>query len=513
MNILGLSAGHDSNMCVVRNGKVILHAEKERFTRKRYDAGAMDEFIVPLLASIGLAIHDINHIAVVTSTWSEEGDKRQPLETGKYEGERCSDAMTHTYGSTLLCNHNIPTTCVPHHLSHVSYAYYLSPFPHADIVSIDGGGNFTTGLYCRAQKNIISLISDLKFQQIAWIWDALSARLFGNLNAAGKVMGLAPFGEPKYTNILVEQFGLQINEQTCAFGMKEYPNHNPPFFFPVLGKNPHKDTVKIDQACADMAASLQLITNKMLEQIISQNIDADFTKNVCLTGGLALNCVTNQYIRLKFPNIRLFVGPAPNDSGLSIGAALYHWHNLVNAPVTFGENNSPFLGRPHSTPSLSQVRKKIGNSNITVRTIGENELSYVLANALCQNRVVSIHKGRSESGPRALGNRSILANPKVVGIKDRINLRIKFREDFRPFAPVVTPAVAESLFNSRADSPYMSFAPYVEEQYSRLIPGAIHIDRSARVQVAEPRLYPFLYSLLVNFKQNVSRSGSNQYLA
>lgn len=492
MKILGISNAHDSNVCVIQDGEVILHVEKERITRIRYDEGSMEEFLPGILASIGLTIDDIDVVATSVPVW-----KDLPT-TGQMEGGDYSHAMGWGKGEMLICGRKIPAYNIAHHLGHIALCYYLSPFEESDILSIDGGGNYTFGLLCNAHNNEIELIKDLKDQNMGWFWNALAGRIFGSMAAAGKVMGLAPYGTPCYVDDLYKEFGKE-KDGIKYFFMNEFPDHTKPISFSVIGeKKSPKELTKEEE---DMSSSLQKITDEMAISILSQLISSEKrSKNLCISGGVALNCVMNEAIRKSGLYSNIYVPSAPNDAGLSMGFGLYLWHNILENKKVTKSHWHPYRGMPQNeNDKLEAVNIAREKGLIVEHLVSEDEQNKSVVKLLIEQKIVGIHRGRSESGPRALGHRSIVADPRNPKMKDIINAKVKFREAFRPFAPSVLIEKTTELLDFDGYSPYMSFAPICKPNAQEKMAATIHVDGSARLQTADPYNNPDFYKLIRAF--------------
>ena len=492
MNILGVSSGHDANICVLRDGEVILHVEKERLTRKRYDTGSMEDVLPELLADMGMTIGDIDLVATSIPVWTHIP------RTGVVVGGEYSDEMGYGEGRITLCGRTLPAIQVAHHLGHSAYAFYLSPFDDADILSLDAGGNFTYGLVSHGQETDIALLCHLDRQRLGDLWCALAMRLFNNMFAAGKVMGLAPFGQSRYVREIRDAYGVQGEHGHQVIRLAQFPDWDSIPSFPGL---PEINTRgPLTQADADAAASLQEITNQMAIQYLEAFQTAG-CRHLCLTGGVVLNCVMNESLRLSGLYDHVFVPPAPNDAGLSMGFSLFVWHGLMKKPRRRAAFRTPFLGRPYSRERIESVIRNAQDLGFWVTHHQDrSNLDAHVADLLSGGEVVAAHQGCSESGPRALGHRSILADPRQADVRDRLNLRIKFREPFRPFAPSVLKHKAATEFAFSAQSPYMSFAPVAPVQTRTMMPATTHVDGSARVQTVEQDHIPELWGILAQFE-------------
>jgi carbamoyltransferase len=491
MRILGVSNAHDANVCVVEDGNVLLHVEKERLTRVRYDVGSMEEFLPGILKSIGLSIDDIDAVAGSIPVWND-----LPT-TGQTTGGEYFHATGWAKGEITVCGKKLPHYNIAHHLGHLSTAFYLSPFDEADVLSIDGGGNFTFGLLCRVRDHKFDLIADLKDQNLGWFWNALAGRIFGSMDAAGKVMGLAPYGKPGFVDLLYKRYG--NNADGIRFlKMEEFPDHTKPIEFYDIGVK--KEPGVLTEEEKDMACSLQVITNEMAVAILQNYIKPEArSENLCLSGGVALNCVMNEVIRKTGMYQNIYVPSAPNDAGLSMGFALYLWHNILGNEKK-SHSWQPYRGIPHGTDELLQAVEKARQHHLKISHIPlEEEQNLAVVDLILKQKIVGVHRGRSESGPRALGHRSIIADPRDPKMKDIINAKVKFREAFRPFAPSVLIDEVRNYIDFDGLSPYMSFAPSCNGKAHAVMAAAIHVDSTARLQTVDPANNPDFYRLIKAF--------------
>lgn len=492
MNILGISNAHDSNVCVIKDGKVLVHVEKERLTRVRYDVGSMEEFIPMILKSIGMTIEDIDVVATSTPVW--EG----LTTTGKMIGGEYTSAMGWSKGEIVICGKTIPAYNIAHHLGHLAVAYYLSPFEEADVLSIDGGGNYTFGLLCKASDNRFELIRDLKEQNLGWFWNALAGRIFGSMDAAGKVMGLAPYGKPIYVQNLYNEYGRDVEGVRYLF-MNNFPDHTKPIPFSVIGYK--TSSIQLTKEEEDMSSSLQKITDDMAIELLRVFMPAARrSRNLCISGGVALNCVMNEAIRKTKLYENIYVPSAPNDAGLSMGFGLCLWHNILGHSKVVCSHWHPYRGMPHTKEETQNAIAFAIEHKLKVQHLPSEALQNdAVVDLLIRQKIVGVHRGRSESGPRALGHRSIVADPRNPKMKDIINAKVKFREAFRPFAPSVLIEKTNELLDFDGYSPYMSFAPKCRENADSMMAATIHVDRSARLQTADPYNNPDFYSLITAF--------------
>lgn len=474
MIILGISSGHDANICILSDGRVLLHVEKERLTRKRYDAGSMEDLLPGLLRHVGLDLADVDMVSTSIPVWSHLPRTGQVI-GGAYETE---DAFVEC--SIRLCGRTLPAVQVAHHLGHVAYSYFLSPFESADILSLDAGGNFSCGALYRGESNRLSVRDILSEQTLGILWCAIAMRLFGHIFAAGRVMGLAPYGTARFAGDIWRLYGRATRQGYHAIHMP-FPDWERVPEFPGL---PTSDTIgPIDMSAFDAAASVQRVSNEMVLDLLRSYGASSNPPQLCLGGGLALNCVTNALVRRSGLFDRVFVGPAPNDSGLAVGFALFAWHCLMDHTRRDPMNREPFLGLGYREEAINRAVVRAQESGLRVRQFSDRRLAEEEVVAMLKRGcVVGLYTGASESGPRALGHRSILADTRDPGIKDRINSSVKLREWFRPFAPAVLKDRTPEFFDFTEDSPYMSFAVRATDKGRAVLPATVHVDGLSRIQ-------------------------------
>lgn len=499
MIILGISSGHDSNICVLKDGQILIHVEKERITRKRYDGGSMEDLLPGLLAQVGISVEDVDLVATSIPVWNHIP------RTGRVIGGDYSTADGYGEGIIELCGRQIPAIQIAHHLGHAAYAFFLSPFDSADILTLDAGGNFTFGLLCSGRENSIQVRVDLSEHRIGILWCAIAMRLFGDMFAAGKVMGLAPYGTPLLQHEIWMAFGKNTRDGVKAIHLS-FPDWDRVPEFPGLPKS--ETAGPINQLACDAAASVQAITNEIVLSILYTYGPSVTSRNICIGGGLALNCVMNERIRQNGGFKQVFIGPASNDAGLSVGFALYVWHCVLGNKDRIETNSSAYLGCDFDEAEIRKTALIATNEGFYVKRFQNANSSYeAIVNLLKDRQVVGICFGKSESGPRALGHRSILADPRDFAMKDHINKRVKFREHFRPFAPAVMAEFVKEFFSFDAESPYMSFAPAATDYGRKTMPAIVHVDGSSRLQTVDKKSSPELWEILRIFRDETGVSG------
>lgn len=461
MRILSLYFGHDSSVCLLEGGRPVAVIEKERTTRRRHDQGWMDP--APILERYGWEPGDID-LVVINPYLREDLDGRPgpawelngPLytERGDYltPGLRCAPERRYSHHQLRLLGRTYPCIAVDHHLGHIATGFYTSPFGRATILSADGGGDERTLAAARAEDGRIldieygwGITRDTREMNIGSIWGSTGQHHFGygRLEAAGKLMGLAPYGTPRPE--LID--ALRHAAYTDPYA--PLPSHLIP-----KGTLDPKET-----RAQDLAASLQSFTTGTYlaaAERLAGHYDDD---HLILTGGCSMNCVANTAVHTSGLFGDTFVPAQPSDCGLALGQALFAWHHVLEQPHD-PQPGSPYLGHDAGTP--------------------ESALLDAAVDLLEQGKTVGMCVGRAENGARALGHRSILADPRQPGLQARINDHIKHREWYRPFAPMVLEEDAPAYFAPHVPSPYMSYTTTVTHPN---LPAVTHIDASTRPQV------------------------------
>jgi carbamoyltransferase len=468
MKVLGVSCGHDANVCVVDESGILIHLEKERFSRRRHDAGSVDELINIALKNLGLTIDNIDLVASSVPVWPEHGRTGRVL-----SGELYESIFEFSEHSFQLFGRCLPAVFVPHHIGHMAYAYYLSGYEDSDIIAVDGYGNFTATAIGVGEGREVTALHDLAPSNIGALWAMVTRRIFGNMLDAGKTMGLAPYGEPRFVADLQSRYLKWIN----GIPILDDPwtdSENVPHFGGLADKPD-----PLNPICRDMAASVQKLTNDLLLDYTRLTKRVSGKTKLCLSGGVALNGIANDLIARSGVYDEVFVGPAPNDGGLSIGFALYALHHARGAPPN-SYRNHVYLS---ATYDDRQYFDAITSSDdLLVEAIEEKHLGSCVAELLLEGAIVAWCQGRAESGPRTLGNRSILCNPKLAYMKDTLNGRVKHREGFRPFAPSVLDEYKSEYFSLADRSPYMLRVVEVNPERRFDIPAVVHVDGSSRPQ-------------------------------
>ena len=502
---MGINIGHDRGVAIVKDGILIGALAQERVDRIKHSTGLAIpyEAIDTLLKYLDISIHEINFIGITSIA----------VEISELSSYYASQIRNHyNYTDFQL----IP---ISHHLAHASASFYTSGFNKSLIFIADGGGDIVgtqeeSESVFIAKKQSIQLLERRLQSNYIHSWKRPQMYIYPFMNKAyskepisigkkysqittllqmgphgeGKTMGLSAYGKRlidfQFQKLDSLEFSLTFDDLLKEI-YQIYLNSEQSYF----------DFMQIHKA--DIARTMQDYTEKRTMSIIDYLIDKYDPDNICLGGGLFLNCPLNHNILIKYPAIHLHICPAAGDDGQAIGAAFeaskYFCHTIQNLPTTI-----PYLGICYNSNEIEQVLK---TRNQRYQKLSYDKLSSIIANCIYHNKVVGILHGRSEIGPRALCHRSILANPCCAEMKDYLNEHVKHREKFRPFAPVVTAERQFDIFDIKQDSPYMLLAAKVKDNYSSLLPAITHVDGSARVQSVKEEQEPFIYQILKEFEK------------
>ena len=520
MYILGISAYyHDSAACLIKDGDIIAAAQEERFTRKKHDSSFPIHAIKSCLNSADLTVNQLDHVAFY--------DK--PLV--KFE------RILETYLSTAPRGFRSFIMAIPlwlqeklflrkiiqeelqydgkilfgdHHESHAASAFYPSPFDEAAFLTIDGVGEWSTTTYGTGKGSELKVLAETKFpHSLGLLYSAFTYYTGFKVNSGEyKIMGLAPYGEPKYVQTILDEL-IDLKEDGSFKMNMDYFNYLSGLtmtnqrFDKLFGGPPRKPESNLSQREMDLARSVQEVTEEAMLRIARHVHKTTGQKNLCLAGGVALNCVSNGRILREGPFDSLWIQPAAGDAGGALGVALSVYHRYKEQPL------APKNGRDRMQAALlgpaysdERIKQYLDKSNIPYTELDEASLAPHVADILANDKVVGWFQGRMEFGPRALGSRSILGDARSKTMQTKMNLKIKYRESFRPFAPVVLREKVHDYFEMEVESPYMLLVANVQksrridmtdEQKNLFgidklniprsdIPAITHVDYSARVQ-------------------------------
>jgi len=511
MNILGISAlYHDSAACVLRDGEILAAASEERFTRKKHDSDFPLNAIRYVLGESGISIDDVDYVgfydkplvkferilSTYISTFPKSfGSFRKAVPLWLKE----KLWVPHTIHKKLDYDGEI--LFGEHHMSHAASAFLVSPYEEAAILTLDGVGEWATATQGVGKGNDITLLREIKFpHSLGLLYSAFTYFLGFKVNSAEyKVMGLAPYGEPKYFDLIMknlidvaEDGSFKMNMDYFAYDYGLTMTNGK--FSELFGVPVREGESKLEQVHKDIAASVQKVTEEVvLRQAMDLHRQTGLNK-LCMAGGVALNCVANGRVVRETPFKEIFVQPAAGDAGGAIGVASYIYHTVL------GNERKQVLKHAYLGPEFStdEVREYLERQGQAYNEYSREELLKVTAKLIEEQNVVGWFQGRMEFGPRALGNRSILADARNEANRDTVNLKIKFRESFRPFAPTVLAEHSKDYFELDCDSPYMLLVAQVRESM-RHIPSVTHVDGSARIQTVNREQNELYYDLIKEF--------------
>jgi len=508
VNVLGInSVYHESAAALLVDGKLVAAVEEERFNRIKH--GKQAEFDNPhqlperairhCLNAAGITARDIGHVAYSfdpkmrrkqyrAEWWDPRLEETFRLRLGQVQGA-VEDLLGRSLGPRLHF--------VPHHMAHAASAYFPSPFDRAAILTIDGIGETAGSMLAKAVGTRIQSVETFEYpHSIGFLWEVFSGYLGFSHYDASKVMGLAAYGNP---DIFREQLRAIMRADDVNYGV------NPEFLgfhgvgfakMEAMFGPPREDGAEILPRHADVAAALQEATDAAVTALVRRVKRRVPFDNLCLAGGVALNCVTNDVIKRSGEFANVFIPSAPHDAGTAIGAALaVHCATQKRAPER--GKSTPYLGPAFKR---SDILAAVKSSGLAARR--SKSPARDAANMIADGKIVAWFQGRMEFGPRALGNRSLLADPRRPDMRDILNQKVKHREDFRPFAPSVLAEHAEELFEvgaQTASHEFMLFACAVKDDRRDLIPAVVHKDGSERVQILSKKSNPRFHELISCF--------------
>ena len=547
MNVLGISAYyHDSAAALVKDGEIVAAAQEERFNRIKHYDQFPSQAAAYCLKEGGLALDDIDYIGFYDKplltfnrlletylAFAPRGlgsfvqaipvwVKEKIFQKGLILKELKALGLSAIEEKQILFSH--------HHHSHAASAFYPSPFDSAAILVMDGVGEWATTTLGEGNGSEINLAKEIRFpHSLGMLYSAFTYYLgFAVNDGEYKVMGLAPYGEPKYTSLIYDNL-IDVKDDFSFRLNMDYFNYCTGLtmtntrFDALFGAPRHAPEAPLGQRQMDLAASIQTVTEEIVLKLVAALHRDTGQKNLCLAGGVALNCVANGRILREGPFENIWIQPAAGDAGASVGVALTIARTLGHAEKNPANGTSDAMKGTYLGPAYGgeEIRSVLVDHGASYNELNNNELLSDIAGYLAGGKVIGWFQGRMEFGPRALGNRSILADARSESLQRVLNLKIKYRESFRPFAPAVLAGDASQYFDLEEESPYMLLVAPVEKSRRKTvsdadnarigldklnvvrseIPAVTHVDYSARVQTVHEDTNPKLHSLIDAFKK------------
>ena len=539
MNILGISAFyHDSAACLVRDGEIIAAAQEERFTRKKHDASFPEHAVRYCLYEGSLNVNELDYVAFYEKpflkfdrilhsylAYAPVGLKSFLMAIPLWIRERIW--MKELIRRELGCDCKV--LFPEHHESHAASAFFPSPFSEAAFLTCDGVGEWTTTSYGVGGGNQIRMLAELRFpHSLGLLYSAFTYFTGFKVNSGEyKLMGLAPYGQPKYRDLILRELIDLKDDGSFRLNMK-YFNYGVGLtmtnvaFNRLFDRPPRKPESKLSQSDMDLACSIQDVTDEIILRMARHIRKETGQRNLCLAGGVALNCVASGLLLRERIFDRIWIQPAAGDAGGALGAALFAWHQILNKERKTDDVNDSqrgsYLGPAYDN---NEIRAYLETQKIPFSELTDDELPGKIAELINAQKVIGWFYGRMEFGPRALGARSIIGDARSPKMQEVMNLKIKFRESFRPFAPAVLRERVSDWFELDEESPYMLLvAPVSKNRRHEIeagqqnlfglqklltirsdIPAVTHVDFSARIQTVTDQNQPMFYRVIKNFER------------
>jgi carbamoyltransferase len=563
VSILGISAFyHDSAACLVIDGEIVAAAQEERFTRKKHDHNFPVHAARYCLSEANLIPAQLDYVGfydkpllkfdrlletyldyapsgfgsflkalplwMSEKLWMPDLIRTELARAGGEDDERAAKKQGNKFEWKLLFG--------DHHESHAASAFYPSPFAEAAVLTIDGVGEWATSSIGIGKGKELTLLKELRFpDSLGLLYSAFTYYTGFKVNSGEyKVMGLAPYGEPKYVSLIKDKL-LEIRDDGSLKMNHDYFSYSHGLrmtnsaFDRLFGGKPRQPEAPITQREMDLARSIQVITEEVMLKMTNYAYRETQLKNLCMAGGVALNCVANGRVLREVPFENIWIQPAAGDAGGALGIALAIWHRYLgnerviktNPTATSDKSDAmkgSFLGPRNSDAEIEAFLK---SQKAPYKKYSRAELPAAVANLLASGKIIGLHQGRMEFGPRALGARSIIGDPRSPEMQATMNLKIKYRESFRPFAPSVLREAVSDWFELDGDSPYMLLVADVAESRRRKItaeqealwgieklnvkrsevPAVTHVDYSARIQTVTRETNPLYWEIIDAFRR------------
>ena len=542
MNILGISAYyHDSAACLVQDGRIVAAAQEERFTRKKHDYRFPENAVEFCLEQGGVTAEDIDLVTFYDKpllkfdrlletyiTYAPQGFKMFLMGMPLWLRQKLHTPRELDLG--LKKKYKGRYVFTEHHESHAASAFFPSPFEEAAVLTLDGVGEWATATIAMGKGNRLEMVKEMRFpHSLGLLYSAFTYFTGFRVNSGEyKLMGLAPYGEPIYKDLIIEKL-LDIKDDgsfrmdMSYFGYCHTDIMTTPKMDSLFGGPPRKSETDITQREMDIAASIQAVTEEIVLKMANYVHELTGATNLTMAGGVALNCVSNGRVLREGPFENVWIQPAAGDAGGALGAALFTWHELLDKPREVMPQDSQFGSLLGPEFTNDEIRAYLDSADAVYHYYETDEdLVDRVAELIASEHVVGHFSDRAEFGPRALGSRSIMGDGRSLQMQETMNLKIKFRESFRPFAPAILREDVHEYFEMRPDenSPYMLMvAPVKEEkrlpvseadqakgldklkEVRSVVPAITHVDYSARVQTIDMQHHPRFYKIIEKFKE------------
>jgi carbamoyltransferase len=540
MLILGISAFyHDSAVSLVKDGEILFAAQEERFSRKKHDSEFPEKALERCFAYCGYTAADLDCVVFYEKNLLKLDRLFSTYMQFAPAGIRSFLSAVPVWAKKKifikeiikqkLGRENIPIYFTTHHEAHIASAFYPSPFEDAAVITVDGVGEWDTLTIARARQNDFEILKRVTFpHSLGLLYSAFTYFTGFKVNSGEyKLMGLAPYGEPRFHDVILKEL-IDVREDGSFRLNLKYFNYHTGLtmtgrkFAELFQVKRRKPETVLRQVDMDLAASVQSVLEEILEKIVryaKKNIDSD---NLCLAGGVALNCVANGKILKKQIFKNIWIQPAAGDAGGALGAALYVWYkhqkNERKADGKISAQGGSFFGPDYTA---AEIRSFLDDRKIKYQEYDRETLSKKTAQLIADQKIIGFFQGRMEYGPRALGGRSIIGDARSAAMQSKMNLKIKFRESFRPFAPSMLEEHTGDYFDFHHPSPYMLLVYNIKDQFRRplsvedqakkglakltikrsTVPAITHVDYSARLHTVNKDTNPYYYAVISEFNK------------
>lgn len=521
MYILGLTTLGDSAATLIKDGEIVAAAEEERFSRKKHHSGFPYKAIQYCLDYAGITLKDVAHVGLYWKPWVLRHKAMQALKAAfispamfKARADRGVAQVSESYlgmfkHATRLREHfgasDFKFHYIEHHQCHAASAFFVSPFDSAAILTWDGTGEDTTTMFCKGKDNRIEVLKRIKLPHSLGQFYSAVTNFIGFDMFAGdewKVMGLAAFGKPKFYDFFSEKVLTKNGNGGFHFDIKVLDHHLAKHYqfseaaTRELGE-PRRKGEELTEHHWDIAASAQRVLEDTAIRLVKEIKAMTNEENLCMAGGVAFNSVMNGRIFHETPFENFYVQAAAGDAGCSLGAALMIWHQKLNKPRGFVMNHA-YWGPKFSN---EECRKALDEAGLKYETLPDETLLPKLAKMISEGAIIGWFNGRMEWGPRALGARSFLADPRHANLREALNHKVKLREWFRPLAPSMLEENGREVFGVEHYDPFMITVIEVAEEYKSKIPAVVHVDGTARPQMVSRKTNPRYWNLINEFKK------------